>query len=297
MFRLPFTRHRRVFQPARPGLGERVSEAVDRARPGRRDSKVLASRRDWRLWFALPAALVVGGAIVVAVVAVRSSSGSESSSAQPRAAPTAPPAPSTAPAPTTAPLGTAPPVVSKVPTTDPVVFFTIDDGLVRDPKVVDFLRKHKIPVTLFLIPEPAKQGEAYFKGIQKLGATIQDHTENHRTLTGLGAGAQQREICAPVGEFQGRFGQRPWLFRPPNGNYNATTKGAVRVCGLRDIVLWQGTMNDGRLDLQHPGGLQAGDIILMHFRTDLLQNLQVALDAAHAAGLKPAPLEQYLPDR
>ena len=296
MFRFPFTRHRRVFKPARPGLGERVSAAVGRARPARRDSKVLASRRDWRLWFGLPAALVVVVAIVVALIAVRSSSGSESSSTQPSPAPT-PPVPSSTPAPTTAPSGVAPPVVSKVPTTDPVVFFTIDDGLVRDPKVADFLERHKIPVTMFLVPEAAMEGEVFFERIQKVGASIQDHTQNHRSLTGLGPGAQQREVCGPVDEFQQEFGRRPWLFRPPNGFYNATTEGAVRVCGLRDIVLWTGATNDGRLDLQHPGGLQAGDIILMHFRPDLLENLQVALDAARGAGLRPAPLEQYLPDR
>jgi hypothetical protein len=45
----------------------------------------------------------------------------------------------------------------------------------------------------------------------------------------------------------------------------------------------------------HWGGpLQPGDIILMHFRTDLRGNLEVALNAARAAGLQPAALEQYL---
>ena len=52
-------------------------------------------------------------------------------------------------------------------------------------------------------------------------------------------------------------------------------------------------MNDGVLRTQG-GPLQAGDIILMHFRTDLRWNLEVALDAAQAAGLHPAALEQYL---
>jgi hypothetical protein len=53
-------------------------------------------------------------------------------------------------------------------------------------------------------------------------------------------------------------------------------------------------MNDGRLDVQGGGPLQPGDIILMHFRRDLRGNLEVALNAAQAAGLRPAALEQYL---
>ncbi len=52
-------------------------------------------------------------------------------------------------------------------------------------------------------------------------------------------------------------------------------------------------MNDGVLRTQG-GPLRAGDIILMHFRSDLRMNLEVALDAAQAAGLHPAALEQYL---
>jgi len=59
-------------------------------------------------------------------------------------------------------------------------------------------------------------------------------------------------------------------------------------------LTWRATMNDGRLDVQGGGPLQRGDIMLMHFRPDLRQNLEVALDAARAAGLQPAPLEDYL---
>jgi peptidoglycan-N-acetylglucosamine deacetylase len=32
------------------------------------------------------------------------------------------------------------------------VFFTIDDGLVRDLAVIDFLRDRRIPVTMFPVP-------------------------------------------------------------------------------------------------------------------------------------------------
>jgi hypothetical protein len=58
-------------------------------------------------------------------------------------------------------------------------------------------------------------------------------------------------------------------------------------------VLWRASTNDGRLDTQGEP-LQAGDIILMHFRTDLRTNLEVALNTIHAAGLRPARLEDYL---
>ena len=186
------------------------------------------------------------------------------------------------------------PVISRVPTPNPVVFFTIDDGLVRDPAVIEFLRNRRIPVTMFLLPNFLHEEPAYFDAIHGLGASVQDHTVSHTDLRKLDAAAQQREICGVLNEYTGRFGARPWLFRPPGGFLSSSVPTVARRCGIRAVVTWRATMNDGRLDVQGGGPLQPGDIILMHFRPDLRQNLEVALDAARAAGLQPAALEQYL---
>jgi peptidoglycan/xylan/chitin deacetylase (PgdA/CDA1 family) len=200
------------------------------------------------------------------------------------------------PAPTPVPIqgGSVAPIISRVPTSNPVVFFTIDDGMVRDPAVIDFLRDRRIPVTMFLIPNFLHEDPAYFDAIHALGASAQDHTVSHTDLRKLDAAAQQREICGVLDEYTRRFGARPWLFRPPGGFLSSSVPTVARRCGIRAVVTWRATMNDGRLDVQGGGPLQPGDIVLMHFRPDLRQNLEVALDAARAAGLQPAPLEDYL---
>jgi peptidoglycan/xylan/chitin deacetylase (PgdA/CDA1 family) len=200
------------------------------------------------------------------------------------------------PPPATVPIpsGNLAPLISRVSTTDPVVFFTIDDGLVRDPAVIDFIRAHQIPVTLFPLPDLVHQDPAYFQSLHALGASIQDHTQHHPDLSRLGPAAQQQEICGPLDDYQALFDQRPWLLRTPGGRANASTSLAARACGMRAVIHWRATMNDGVLRTQG-GPLQAGDIILMHFRTDLRQNLEVALNAAVAQGLHPAALESYLP--
>ena len=41
--------------------------------------------------------------------------------------------------------------------------------------------------------------------------------------------------------------------------------------------------------------LRAGDVVLLHFTPHLAHDLQVALRAAHRAGLAPASLADYLP--
>jgi peptidoglycan/xylan/chitin deacetylase (PgdA/CDA1 family) len=185
------------------------------------------------------------------------------------------------------------PVVSRVPTDDPVVFFTIDDGIVRDPAVIDFLRTHRIPVTIFPVPECVDEDASYFEAIQALGGSIQAHSVSHPDFRQLGLAAQRREICGSLDDYAARFGTRPWLFRPPYGALTHWVPAIARTCGIRAVVMWRATVVDAVLQTQGEP-LHPGDIILMHFRPDLRRDLEVALDAARAAGLHPAPLEQYL---
>ena len=185
------------------------------------------------------------------------------------------------------------PVFSRIPTTDPVVFLTIDDGIVQDPAVLDYIKAQNIPVTMFPVPAYVEQNEPYFQAIHATGATVQDHTVHHTDLTKLSPADQKTEICGPLDEYQQKFGVRPWIFRPPYGSMNNNVAYAARSCGIRAIVLWKAATNDGRVDTQG-GPLQPGDIVLMHFRTDLRQNLENVLNAAAAQGLHPAYLSDYL---
>ena len=205
------------------------------------------------------------------------------------------PTTTTMPAPTPVAVASGPvaPIYARIPTNDPVVFFTIDDGIVQDPAVIDYLRDQHLPVTIFPVPAYVHQNPAYFQTIHALGGSTQDHTLTHPDLRRLTAAAQQREICGPLDDYTTLFGTRPWLFRPPYGALTPSLPSIARSCGIRAIVTWRATMNDGVLRTQG-GPLQPGDIILMHFRTDLRQNLEVALNTAHALGLHPAPLEEYL---
>lgn len=203
----------------------------------------------------------------------------------------------TEPAPVPVPPTPGPfaPVVDRVPTSDPVVFLTIDDGWFLEPAVVDFLRASGIPVTLFLLPQAARQDPAYFQAIQGLGASVQDHTIVHPHLVTLPVEDQAAEICAGADELAGMFGVRPWLFRAPYGLLDDNTRAAARSCGIDTIVGWKAFVDGAALTVLEPPGLRAGDVVLLHFRPDLLTSLQVAVDAARAAGLEPARLEEYLP--
>jgi hypothetical protein len=68
---------------------------------------------------------------------------------------------------------------------------------------------------------------------------------------------------------------------------------------LKAIVMWTGSTNDGRLDLQTGNpALQPGDVLLMHWRTDLAQNLLTVFDRIRSQGFAIGRLEDYLsPDQ
>src|SRR5262249_51237557 len=100
---------------------------------------------------------------------------------------TAPPTPT----PVAVASGLAAPIYARIPTSDPVVFFTIDDGIVQDPAVVDYLRDQHLPVTIFPVPNFVHQNPAYFQAIHALGASVQDHTLTHPDLRRLSPAAQQ----------------------------------------------------------------------------------------------------------
>ena len=204
------------------------------------------------------------------------------------------PGPLAQPAPATpVTLSRTTPALDQVPTTDKVIFLGIDDGTVRDPAVLDLLRQERVPLTLFLVRQPALDGRTFFNEMQTLGATIQAHTIAHPQLKKLGYSDQRHQICDELNDLTNWYGNRPTLFRPPYGEWNETTRSIVNECKLHALILWRGATNDGRLDMIG-GSFHPGDILLMHFRTDLLQNLKLVFARARAEGYRIGRIEDYL---
>ncbi len=190
--------------------------------------------------------------------------------------------------------GTGPiPVVHRVPTFDPVVFITIDDGVTPEPEALELLRSRNVPVTLFLTRNYIGRNIAYFQGFQAAGDAIGSHTMNHVDLRGKDEALQQREVCGPHDPFAQWFGGAPVLFRPPYGTYDDTTLRVAAACGITTVVHWTSTMADGVLSTQD-GALLPGEVILLHFKPGLAVNLSVLLDQIAAAGLRPAQLADYI---
>ena len=193
------------------------------------------------------------------------------------------------------PAAGAVPVISRIATADPVVFLTIDDGFIRDPRVPELLAQFKIPATLFVNQGPYLADPDYFARVTASGGSINSHTKSHGLMTKLSPSAQRAEICG-MRDIIGRHVFVPGhFFRASFGLSNTATQTAASSCGINAVLSWHATLNDGRVQYQQGNQLQPGEIILTHFRDDLYDNIRALIWQSAIQGLTIAPIEDYLP--
>jgi peptidoglycan/xylan/chitin deacetylase (PgdA/CDA1 family) len=187
------------------------------------------------------------------------------------------------------------PVVRKIHTDKRYVFITIDDGDIKDPNALGLIKKSGARPTLFLAWKYVAGQEGYFRKLRdEDGAEIQDHTINHPNLRGKPYELQRKEICDNADAETKAYGRRPWLFRPPYGNFDANTQKAAATCGMRVLVLWTAAVNDGVVQFQQGDRLNPGDIVLMHFRKTFVEDYTAFVERVKHDGLTAVPLSDFL---
>ena len=191
------------------------------------------------------------------------------------------------------PPGPLAPLVSQIKTTNKVAYITIDDGVVRDPRVLALEQREHLPITMFLVRWTANAGKKFWNDMRASGATVQDHTITHPSLRGLPYDRQTQEICSLLGDYTSWFGKRPMLFRPPDGDYDSATRRAANSCGMKYVVLWTATMSNGVLAFQHKH-LEPGTIFLLHFKPELYDELLTLVRYLHGQGYSIGRLESAL---
>ena len=188
------------------------------------------------------------------------------------------------------------PVTYRVDTKDPVVFITIDDGIVTSHSGLDYVEKHRIPITSFLTSAQVTDSKArYFERISRWGS-VQNHTTTHASLATSDAALIKSQVCPVQVDFRRTFGTKPWMLRPPYGAGpdGHTLQEVVRRCHITDIVMWDTVVEQGRISYRYGDGLKPGSVILLHYSANLAVDLKVAVSAARARGLRPADLADYL---
>jgi peptidoglycan/xylan/chitin deacetylase (PgdA/CDA1 family) len=150
------------------------------------------------------------------------------------------------------------------------IALSFDDGPgPYTPEILDVLERLHVQATFFAIGKM----ERYFSAstVRELhdGDVVGDHTQSHPMLALLSAHDQREELFEPLVRIEVLGGDRPKLFRPPYGSYNATTMRELHALHLL-MVLWSADTQDylqpgvSTIVQRALAGAQPGAILLMH---------------------------------
>jgi peptidoglycan/xylan/chitin deacetylase (PgdA/CDA1 family) len=186
------------------------------------------------------------------------------------------------------------------------VALTFDDGPgPYTPEVLTVLERYRVHATFFAIGVMERYFSASTVREIRDGDVIGDHTETHPMMAQLSAADQHEELFEQIARIELLGGQRPVLFRPPYGSFNATTMDELHKLHLL-MVLWSVDTDD----YQQPGvaaivqralaGAHSGAIILLHdaggTRTETVQALPAIIRGIRAKGLRLVTIPQLLRD-
>jgi peptidoglycan/xylan/chitin deacetylase (PgdA/CDA1 family) len=186
------------------------------------------------------------------------------------------------------------------------IALTFDDGPgPYTPGVLSVLERAHVRATFFAIGKMERYfSESTVREIRD-GDVVGDHTETHPFLARLSPHEQREELFEQIARIELLGGQRPDLFRPPYGSFNATTLRELQSLRLL-MVLWSVDTNDYR----QPGvpaivqsalaGAHPGAIVLMHDgggdRTQTIAALPVIIRELRARGFHLVTVPQLLID-
>ncbi|NUQ29901.1 MAG: glycosyltransferase [Acidobacteriaceae bacterium] len=203
------------------------------------------------------------------------------------------------------------------------VAITFDDGPDPDwtPKILDILKKYKVPATFFLIGEEAQENVGLVKRIYREGHEIGNHTFTHPDISEISKSQLDLELTLTTRLFASKVGVQPLYFRPPysidqepDTNDQAAPVEDVQKLGYV-IVGNKIDTNDwdehprktpaeitqsvwDQIDMMEQKPWMRGSIILMHDgggnRQPTLDALPILIKALRQRGYEIVPVSQLL---
>jgi peptidoglycan/xylan/chitin deacetylase (PgdA/CDA1 family) len=143
--------------------------------------------------------------------------------------------------------------------------------------IISVLRQYGVPAAFFNIGQNAAAYPALVREEAADGYLVGNHTWNHLDMRTLSATRQAAELDEASAEQKSLIGQDPCAFRPPDGDYNATTLTLARQRGMK-FWLWSVDTEDWKAKgssysywvnriitlAESEGGGQRHPLILMH---------------------------------
>lgn len=185
------------------------------------------------------------------------------------------------------------------------IAITFDDGPHPQytPQILAILKKYNAKATFFLVGEKALQYPNLVKSELAAGMIVGNHTYHHVNLTRIPEMYVAAEIQACSDVLKRITGKRPYLFRPPGGDYNDNVAQVAKSM-KNTIVLW----TDDPGDYASPGEkvienrlldkADNGGIILIHDGIQQTINaLPHILQTLHDKGYQFVTIDKMMKNR
>jgi peptidoglycan/xylan/chitin deacetylase (PgdA/CDA1 family) len=152
------------------------------------------------------------------------------------------------------------------------VVLTFDDGPHPEgtPAILDILARARARAAFFLIGQQVERRPELAARIACAGHLVALHGYRHRLQLRMRAGAVEADLMRGAQAIENATGTAVHWHRPPYGIYSPAGLEATRAAGLRPLLWscwgkdWRKFTTPRRIAARAAGGVQAGDVILLH---------------------------------
>lgn len=169
-------------------------------------------------------------------------------------------------------------------------------------RVLEILKEYEVHATFFLTGEWVEKYPEDVKAIQEAGHDIGNHSESHKSMTGLSEEEQKTEIMSAHKKVEDLIGIKMQLFRLPYDSYDDTVIRNIASCSYYpvqwsiDSFDWKdyGTDSIVEVVLNHER-LENGAIILLHNGTKYTaEALPKLLEGLEEKGYQMVPVSELI---
>ncbi len=196
-----------------------------------------------------------------------------------------------------------PTTITRVPTDQPVVAMTFDDGPHQSltPQLLDMLAARNIKATFYVVGRRVAMYPQLTQRIAAEGHEIGNHTWNHPRLTSLSNDGLMRELDRTSEVIYQTVGRPPVTMRPPYGLLSNRQRMLISERRALPTILWSVDPQDWRrpgssvVANRIVGGAHTGAVILAHdIISSTVRAMPAALDGLIARGYRFATVSELV---
>ncbi len=167
-------------------------------------------------------------------------------------------------------------------------------------QIIDILGHYQVKATFFVVGDWAGQYPQSVRALAAAGHEVQNGSNTHPHMAGMGQDAMLREINACNDNIEHLTGIRPTLFRPPFGEYDDALMDALGGLHMQ-CVLWDAdsldwkNLTSAEITAQVADHVQNGSILRLHTAAkNMPEALPAVLERLRSDGYRLAPVSQIL---